>query len=73
MITEKENELVDVIGEYIQRSEDLDKEDGLAIWICCRGDQASQEMIDFLHANPNVDYNDLLLKAVEIGDKYGRK
>ena len=71
-ITEKENELKEVIIPWC-RKRGLGSEEALAIGLCCRGDQASQEMIDFLHANPEINYNDLLLKAVEIGDKYGRK
>lgn len=68
MFTKKESELLDQIGEYLEKHDDLDEEDGLAVFLCCQGDRASQAMIDFLRDNPDIDYSDLLLKAVEISN-----
>ncbi len=66
-VTEKEKELVHIIIPWC-KERGLEREDALAIGICCRGDKASQAMIDFLRENPDIDYSDLLLKAVEISN-----
>ena len=67
IVTKKEHELIDIIIPWC-KERNLEKEDALAIGLCCRGDRASQAMIDFLRENPNIDYTDLLAKAVEIAE-----
>ena len=57
-----------MIGEYIKNHVNLDEEDGLAVFLCCQRDKAAQAMIDFLKKNPNIDYTDLLAKAVELAE-----
>lgn len=66
-VTEKEGELRKIIMTWCEKR-GLEREDALAIGICCRGDEASQKMIDFLRENPDIEYTALLQKAVEISD-----
>lgn len=68
MFTKKERELLDEIGKYLEEQDGLDEEDGLAVFLCCQEDNAAQPMMDFLRENPDIDYSDLLKKAVEISD-----
>ena len=71
-VSDKERELMNIIIPWC-KERDLEREDALAIGLCCRGDEASQEMIDILKENPDIDYCDLLLKASEIHTKMNKK
>lgn len=65
MVTEKEHELIDVVVKWcLDRG--LEQEDALPLGLFCRGDEAAQEMIDFIAAHPDIGYDDLVDKAIEI-------
>lgn len=64
-IGEKEYELLPYIVDYVKRN-NLDKQDGLAIALLCNDDEKSEKMIKFMQENPDIEYYDLFLKAVEI-------
>ena len=72
MVTVKEEKLIQMLIPWC-KDRNLEREDAIAILLCCRGDEAAQEMIDFLKDNPDIDYCDLLLKASEIHTKYNKK
>lgn len=64
-IGKKEEELISCVVDYVKRK-NIEKEDGLAIVLLCDNDKASDEIIEFLRENPDVDFYDLFLKAVDL-------
>ncbi len=64
-IGEKEKELLPYIVDYVKRK-GIDKQDGLAIALMCDNDEKSEQMIRFLKENPDIDFNELFDKTVEI-------
>ncbi len=64
-IGENERKLLPILVNYVKDNE-LEREDGLAIALLCNSDEKSVAMIDFLRENPNIEFDKLLEKAVEI-------
>lgn len=62
---EKEEELISCVVDYVKRK-GIEKEDGLAIVLLCNNDKSSSEIIEFLRENPDVDFYELFLKAVDL-------
>lgn len=64
-IGEKEKELLPYVVDYVKRK-GIDKQDGLAIALMCDDDEKSEQMIRVLRENPDMEFDDLFDKALEI-------
>ncbi len=64
-IGEKEKELLPYLADYVKRNH-LEKEDGLAIALLCNTDEKSEIMIDILRKTPDIEFDELLERAIEI-------
>ncbi len=61
-MTDKEKELAD----YLVNNKDFEKEEYIAIGLLCNSEIKAELMLDYLKKNPNIEFDKLLEKAVEI-------
>ena len=61
-MTDKEKELAD----YLVNNKDFEKEEYIEIGLLCNSEIKAELMLDYLKKNPNIEFDKLLEKAVEI-------
>lgn len=65
MFTEKKKELADIVIFHAKKK-NWEKYDAIAIGLLCDNDEKAEQMIRFIQENPDIEYYDLFLKALEI-------
>lgn len=61
-MTDKEKEL----ANYLVKNKDFEKDEYIALGLLCNSEIKAEIMLDYLKKNPNIEFDKLLKKAVEI-------